>query len=177
MMTESKDSEFLQATELDVPEIWDILRDAIARRKEDGSNQWQDGYPNAEIIRSDIKNGAGYVLVKGDEIIGYCAVLLNDEPEYEKINGKWLTNGDFVVFHRLAVSEKYIGKGWAKCLFKCIEELAVSKEIFSIKADTNHDNLPMLKIFEKTGFKYCGEVYFRNSPRKAFEKVIEAPVA
>ena len=173
---ENANYKFLQATESDVQPVWDILRDAIARRKEDGSNQWQDGYPNTDIIKSDIKNRAGYVLVIGEEIIGYCTILLNDEPEYENINGKWLTNGDFVVFHRLAVSEKYIGKGWAKCLFNCIEELAVSKGVFSIKADTNHDNLPMLRIFEKMGFKYCGEVYFRDSPRKAFEKVIIPPV-
>jgi hypothetical protein len=28
----------------------DILQQAIARRKADGSNQWQDGYPNPEVI-------------------------------------------------------------------------------------------------------------------------------
>jgi hypothetical protein len=30
----------------------------------------------------------------------------------------------------------------------------------------------MLKLFEKLGYQYCGEVYFRGSARKAFEKVI-----
>jgi hypothetical protein len=30
----------------------------------------------------------------------------------------------------------------------------------------------MLKIFERMNFSYCGEVYFRGSPRKAFEKVL-----
>ncbi|RYD75593.1 MAG: GNAT family N-acetyltransferase, partial [Sphingobacteriales bacterium] len=25
--------------------IWEILQGAIQRRKEDGSEQWQDGYP------------------------------------------------------------------------------------------------------------------------------------
>jgi hypothetical protein len=31
-------------------QIWIILQQAIARRKADGSNQWQDGYPNPEVI-------------------------------------------------------------------------------------------------------------------------------
>jgi hypothetical protein len=35
---------FRKATPSEIPQIWDILQKAIARRKEDGSNQWQDGY-------------------------------------------------------------------------------------------------------------------------------------
>jgi hypothetical protein len=36
---------FRKATTSEIPQIWDILQQAIARRKEeDGSNQWQDGY-------------------------------------------------------------------------------------------------------------------------------------
>ncbi len=31
--------------------IWEILQDAILRRKKDGSNQWQDGYPNPESVQ------------------------------------------------------------------------------------------------------------------------------
>ena len=30
----------------------------------------------------------------------------------------------------------------------------------------------MLKIFEKSGYKYCGKVYFRGGEREAFEKVL-----
>jgi hypothetical protein len=70
----------------------------IARRKHDGSNQWQDGYPNPEVINSDIKKGAGYVLTDGKTVIGYCTLFINDEPEYAHIEGKWLSTGDFVVF-------------------------------------------------------------------------------
>jgi hypothetical protein len=35
---------FRQAMVSETNQIWDILRGAINRRKEDGSNQWQDGY-------------------------------------------------------------------------------------------------------------------------------------
>jgi hypothetical protein len=37
---------FRKATPPEIPQIWDILQQAIIRRKNDGSNQWQDGYPN-----------------------------------------------------------------------------------------------------------------------------------
>ena len=160
------------ATLADTPTIWEILSAAIKRRKTAGSNQWQDGYPNEQVIANDIAKGCGYVLVEDQEILGYCALLINDEPEYASIKGKWLTSGDFVVFHRVAISPKYLGRGLAKILLQQIEQFTCDKGIHSLRADTNFDNTPMLHLFEKLGYQYCGEVFFRGSPRKAFEKIL-----
>ena len=163
---------FRKATASDAPSIWNILEKAIDRRKADGSNQWQDGYPNPSVIDSDIRKGIGYVLTDRATVIGYCAILINDEPGYANINGKWLTNDDFVVYHRVAVSEDYLGKGLAQLMLQYVEKLALDNHIYSVKADTNFDNFAMLRIFEKFGYTYCGEVTFRGTPRKAFEKVL-----
>jgi GNAT superfamily N-acetyltransferase len=164
---------FRKAMLEDQQAIWHILEGAIKRRKADGSNQWQDGYPNPAIVHRDIDNGYGFVLTNGQEIVGYCAILINDEPAYDAIKGQWLTNGNFVVYHRVAIAEKHLGKGLAQEMLQHIEAFAVSHHIKSLKADTNFDNPGMLKIFEKMGYVYCGEVTFRGSPRKAFEKVLK----
>ena len=163
---------FRKATLSEINPIWDILQQAIIRRKNDGSNQWQDGYPNLEVVKKDIEKESGYVLTEGETIVGYIAVLINDEPAYEKIEGEWLTNDDFVLFHRVAIAENYLGKGLAKMMINHIEDFAVENNIKSIKADTNFDNDAMLNIFEKIGYKYCGQVYLRGNPRRAFEKVL-----
>ena len=163
---------FRLAVMSELDSIWTIIQSAIQRRSREGSNQWQDGYPNREVITHDIENSIGYVLTVEDEIVGYVAVLINDEPEYARLEGKWITENDFVVFHRVAVAEKHLGKGFAKQLFLEIEKFSLSKNIFSIKADTNHDNNQMLYLFEKLGYKHCGRVYFRGSPREAYEKVL-----
>jgi ribosomal protein S18 acetylase RimI-like enzyme len=105
---------FRKAKLSEIDPIWEILQQAIQRRKEDGSTQWQDGYPNPEVVQKDIEKGEGFVLIAGETIIGYSAVLINDEPAYEKIEGNWLTNDDFVVIHRVAISEQYLGKGFAR---------------------------------------------------------------
>jgi GNAT superfamily N-acetyltransferase len=157
----------------DADQIWHILEQAIARRKADGSDQWQDGYPNPQVVAEDIKNGYGYVLAAGDKIAGYVALLINDEPAYEDIKGKWLTSGDFVVYHRVAISDEFLGQGLAQQLLKHIEDYAAEKGINSVRADTNYDNKGMLRIFEKLGYVYCGEVFFRGGARKAFEKVLQ----
>lgn len=163
---------FRKATISDLPTIWTIINQAIARRKAEGSNQWQDGYPNQTAIQSDIEKEAGFVLTEDEVVIGYCAVLINDEPAYANIEGEWLTNSNFVVYHRVAIAESHLGQGLAKKMLEYIEAFALENEIFSVRADTNFDNGPMLTIFNKLGYTYCGEVYFRGSPRKAYEKTL-----
>lgn len=161
------------ATLSEVPEIWVILQAAIQRRKEDGSSQWQFGYPNTEVVKNDITKGVGYVVVdEQDQIGAYLAILKNDEPAYDQIDGKWLSTGDFLVIHRLAVSEKLLGKGLAKKALLLTEELALSQGVYSVKIDTNFDNQPMLAIVEKLGYTYCGEVVLDGGARSAFEKLL-----
>lgn len=164
---------FKKAETQDQEKIWEILQQGILRRKMDGSNQWQDGYPNPDVVKTDIEKGQGFVLKEGDTIVGYTAILINDEPAYHEIQGEWLTNGDFVVYHRVAISEDFVGRGLSKKILQAIDDFALSHNIISVRADTNHDNIAMLKTFEKMGYTYCGEVFFRGSARKAFEKVLK----
>ena len=163
---------FRKAVKADVSAVWTILQQAIQLRKEADSNQWQDGYPNETIVEIDIEKKFGYVLLQDEVIVGYCAILVNDEPEYDKIIGKWLTNGDFIVYHRVAIAKKYLGKGLARKMLDFIEIVARENSIYSLKADTNYDNHAMLALFKKAGYSYCGEVFFRGSARQAFEKVL-----
>lgn len=163
---------FRKAIPNDIPAIWAILKDAIQRRKEEGSNQWQDGYPNVEIVSQDIEKGTGFVLVEGAIVVGYTAVLINDEPAYNEIKGTWLTTGDFVVYHRVAIAQTHLGKGLAKQLLQHIENFARENSIQSVKVDTNFDNHAMLRLFDSFGYVYCGEVFFRGSARRAYEKVL-----
>ncbi|RMZ60027.1 GNAT family N-acetyltransferase [Chryseobacterium nematophagum] len=152
--------------------IWGIIQQSIERRRQDGSTQWQDGYPNEDTVESDIAKGFGYVLTINGEIAVFAALILNDEPAYSSIEGKWLSDGEFVVVHRVAVDEKFAGKGMVKKLFDHIEDFTRSHGIQSIKVDTNYDNIAMLKILESKGYSYCGEVFLAGGVRKAFEKII-----
>lgn len=152
--------------------IWRIIQQSIERRKQDGSTQWQNGYPNLGTVESDIAKGFGYVLTVDGDIAVYGALILNDEPAYSKIEGAWLSDGEFVVVHRVAIDEKFAGQGMTKKLFDHIEDFARSYDIQSIKVDTNYDNIAMLKILESKGYSYCGEVVLADGLRKAFEKIV-----
>jgi hypothetical protein len=76
---------FRRATPSEIPTVWDILQQAIARRKQDGSEQWQDGYPNLQSVQNDVEKGQGFVLTEGETIIGYSAVIINDEPDKRRM--------------------------------------------------------------------------------------------
>jgi len=162
-----------KASHADANKIWEILQQAIEQRRLDGSEQWQNGYPNQQTIHNDIENNNGYVVVEDETIIAYAAIIFDIEPAYNNIIGQWLSNGNYVVIHRVATANSAKGKGVATKLFGLIEAMALNNNIFSIKVDTNFDNIPMLKILDKLGYTYCGEVFFNDSARKAFEKVLK----
>lgn len=163
---------FRKAETQDTQRVWEILQQAILRRKTDGSSQWQSDYPNLNTVKTDVKNGNCYLLESNNLVVACSSIIFNDEPTYEVIDGKWLSSGDFLVIHRLAVADDFLGKGIASCFFKFIEEFAVKNNIFSIKADTNFDNPAMLRIFKKLNFVYCGEIQVFDGPRKAYEKLL-----
>jgi GNAT superfamily N-acetyltransferase len=112
------------------------------------------------------------VIEENGIILLYAAIIFEIEPAYTAIEGKWLSDGDYVVLHRVAASPLAKGKGIATTLFRMVEDLCKENKVFSIKVDTNFDNIPMLRILDKLNYTYCGEVYFRGGARRAYEKVL-----
>ena len=60
--------EFRKTNINDLPEVMKIIREAQSYFKEQGIDQWQNNYPNEEVIKNDIKNNHSYVLVKDGKI-------------------------------------------------------------------------------------------------------------
>lgn len=164
--------EFRKAVESDIASIMNIIRQAQEHFKEQGIDQWQNNYPNLEIILMDIKNRNGYVLLEGDTIIGTASVSFDGEKTYEHIyNGKWISNDEYVVVHRMAIDPRYKRQGLATAIMEKVEEMCLDKGVHSIKVDTHEENLAMQKLLKKNKFEYCGIIYLEDgSKRIAFEK-------
>ncbi|EGT0697017.1 GNAT family N-acetyltransferase [Clostridium perfringens] len=166
--------EFRQAKISDLDQIVEIIELSKKYLKETKVDQWQDGYPAKEDLRRDIESGNSYVLTNKDEIVATTVISLDGESTYNSIfNGEWITNEEYIVMHRVAVHNKYKGKGIFKELIKEAESLALNNDIFSIKIDTHRDNVSMQRAVVKNNFKRCGIIYLEDgSERIAFEKVI-----
>lgn len=165
--------EFRKAFKSDANSIMNIIKQAQDYFKEQEIDQWQDNYPNYETVCNDITNNYGYVLLKDNIIIGTAAVSFDGEKTYEHIyDGEWISDGEYVVIHRIAIDSKYKGKGLASLILENVEKICLGKNVHSIKIDTHRENLAMQKLLKKNGFKYCGIIYLEDgSGRIAFEKI------
>ncbi len=165
--------EFRKAVESDIEDIMNIINKAQCYLKELEIDQWQNNYPNYDVIKEDISNNNSYVLLKDNIIIGTVAVIFNGEKTYDTIyNGQWLSDGEYATIHRLAVDSNYRGLGISSIILENIEKMCIENNINSIKVDTHRGNLPMQKFLQKHGFIYCGIIYLEDgNERIAYEKI------
>lgn len=135
-----------------------------------GFTQWTDDYPNIDTIKDDIKNSKGYVVKADDVIAGYMCIDFDGEPAYTNIDGEWGTSEPYAVVHRMAFSEKFRGQGLADITFRLIDELCISENVRSIRADTDFPNKRMQHILEKNGYIRRGVIIFQGSGKIAYDK-------
>lgn len=182
---------FRSATPDDIPRILEIIRQAQRRMAAAGSRQWQDGYPARGDIAADVERGVGRVICRAEEadgrlpsageaspgqpggrILAYGAILFDGEPTYAEIRGAWLTDGGYVVVHRLAVADEALGHGLGTEFLRHAARMARHRGIPAFRIDTNFDNHRMLRILARNGFTRCGTIRCRSGEREAFEKLL-----
>ncbi len=168
---------FRKATPDDLDSIMEIVADAQHSLGSRGIDQWQDGYPTREGIERDIELGVGEVVIEDGEIAAYVCIMINGEPFYEQIEGKWLSMEDYVVVHRICVRNTFVRRGIATAILRHAAEFAVGQGVFDFKIDTHKDNTYMLDLLSKLGFQYCGVIHYLHGDRVAYERRLEGPVS
>lgn len=158
-----------KATYEDLPYLLDLFAKARNIMRASGNmNQWNDGYPSEEIVKTDISEGVCNVLSNEEgKIIATMAFIPGPDPTYAKIyDGQWLNDSPYYVIHRIAVCEP--GHNAAELLFTW-----GFQQTKSIRIDTHKDNVIMHHILRKQGFTHCGRILLANGdPREAFQKNI-----
>ena len=157
----------------DVQAIMKLVHQAQLYFKNNGIDQWQDGYPKDENIYSDIDKGHSYVLIQNN-IMATMYIDFEDDQCNKDIDGQWLTNNQtYAVIHRIVVDENYKGQNLAKQLLDFAIEQCLQNHIYSIRIDTHHDNQSMQRFLTKNGFESCGQIMLESgAPRIAFEKIL-----
>ena len=165
---------FRKTTEKDLESVIKIIDEAKEFLKNNNIDQWQNGYPNEEVILKDIENDNSYVLEDKGEIIATTVLSFDGDKNYDVIeDGSWITNNKYGVTHRIAVSRKCSKKGIGKFIIKISEDIARENNIKSMRADTHKDNKSMQSLLLKSGYKYCGIIFVEDgTERLAFEKVL-----
>lgn len=163
-----------KATDKDLPEILDIIRQGQVFLKKQGSTQWQtDSAPQLVDIKKDIADGEGYVFIYEEKTCGYTSLVSGIDPVYTAISeGQWEKGAnEYVSVHRVAISETIRGKGLGKIFMRLMIDKARERGYKDIRIDTHRQNVIMQKIIADAGFKYCGivEFTFFDGKRSAYQ--------
>ena len=151
----------------DVDTIVSLIEEGRKHIQEYHIDQWGNGYPNIDTIKEDVDNKRGYVLLDEDDIVGYYVVLEHD-PCYDYIEGKWIDNSKYVAIHRVVT--KGFNKGLGSILFS-----ELKKKYKHIRVDTHEGNISMNKCLLKNDFNYCGVIYLKDgAKRNAYEYIINS---
>lgn len=164
---------FRKATMAELDGIMEIIEGAKRQMAREGKDQWDDTYPARQHIEADISSGNAYVMLGDGHLAAYGAVVFTGEPAYASIRGRWLTTGQpYVELHRLAVAQSHAGQGVGRRFMQAVEQLSRSAGVHSFRVDTNHDNARMQRLLATQGFTRCGDIYFQQGYRQAYEKTL-----
>ncbi|MDR2828363.1 MAG: GNAT family N-acetyltransferase [Acholeplasmatales bacterium] len=179
----------------DINGVYKVIRDGIDYLKINNVSQWQNNYPNLEVLELDIKNNNLRIITTNTaDILAVCAFIKGEDISYKNIystrfvnpytktkvkNNNWLTSYDnYYVIHRISLSKEKRNTGIATLFLKYLEKEAIYNNSSSIRVDTHKKNVVMQKFLLKNGFKFCGKIYLykdniqTKESRLAFEKLL-----
>lgn len=157
----------------DLDDIMEIIDEAKALLKKDGSPQWQDGHPDRKQFEIDINNGFNWVLIVDDNIAGTATLSTQIEDNYKNIeDGKWNGDDHYLTIHRVAIASRFRGMQLSKQIFSNLLTVGRILNYSDFRIDTHPVNIRMQKLITDFGFKRRGTVHVEDkidSRRFAYE--------
>ena len=162
-----------KANKVDLENIMKMYKSCVKGMITNGIDQWDDTYPNTEIISQDLEVMTYYVAEIEGEIIGGINIDQNQDETYLAIDWKDKSNS-FLVVHRLGVKEENWGEEMGKRLMNFVEDLVVEKKLKSIRLDTYSGNPKAMEFYKRLGYTRLGHVYLKPNKNEyyCFEKII-----
>lgn len=136
-------------------------------------DQWDETYPNAEIISQDLEIMTYYVAEIKGTIIGGINIDQNQDKTY--LNIDWEDKSDsFLVVHRLGVKEEFWNKKIGKYLMLFTENLVTERGLKSIRLDTYSGNPKAMEFYRRLGYRELGAINLKPNKNEyyCFEKII-----
>ena len=146
-----------------------IIQDAVADMESKGIHQWDEIYPDEEIIYKDLRDEHLYVYMDNDSVKGIVVLNEHQDKEYESICWKY-NSGSQLVVHRLCVDPRFQGQGIARQLMAYAEEYGKESQYGSIRLDSFINNDRACNLYERLGYTNAGIVNFRKGKFYCFEK-------
>lgn len=161
--------EFSLAEKRELEEIMKVYYEAIKEMDMHNINQWDDLYPDKEIIEEDITKKQLYLGRSNGSIV--CAFVINKESDEDYLKGKWqYPHSEYRVLHRLCVNPQFQNMGVGALTLHHIENYLKKEDVEAIRLDVFSGNPFALKMYNKAGYNKTGEVHFRKGKFYLMEK-------
>ena len=157
----------------ELDQIWALVRRAVEKMNDEGSEQWGDDYPTRSHYAGDIARGELWAAVDDrGRVLGVACVNRNEDPAYASV--PWSVPGPAMSVHRAAVDPEVQHLGVATALMRQSVQLARQAGVASMRLDTYSKNTKMQGLFRKLGFVQRGEIHLhgRSLPYPAFELLL-----
>ena len=160
---------FERAVPSDLPEVLRLFQAATKHMDEQGIPQWDEVYPNREVLSEDISRGELTVGRIGGKIA--CVFVLSARHDDEYAQGRWrYPESRFCVLHRLCVHPDFQHRRIAARAMDFIEDALRESGFETIRLDAFSQNPYALRLYESRGYEKIGEVRFRKGLFYLYEK-------
>lgn len=155
----------------DSEKICMLFEKAISVMNANEIHQWDELYPNQEIIREDILNSQMYLGEIENQIA--CVFVINQQYDEQYKKGDWkYKESSFMVIHRLCVNPQFQNQGIGTKTMQIIEDMLKNDGIKAIRLDAFSQNPYALRMYEKLGYLKIGEAKWRKGLFYLYEKLI-----
>ena len=154
----------------ELPLLLTMVRQAVKHMEDQGIHQWDEIYPNKEVLARDLQERTVHVAEISGEIGGFIVLNEIQSPEYQNVC--WRNQGRILVVHRLTIAPIYQRRGLASFLMGFAENKAAAEGFDGIRLDSFIENRPACRLYEKRGYRPAGIVHLRKGEFYCFEKAI-----
>lgn len=158
----------------EIPAVFEIIAACRKKLDSEGIYQWDDYYPNMDVVIDDFNNNTIHVYKNDGAVVGIITFDEQQHQEYQQV--EWFYNeGKILVIHRLAVRPDYQKQGIARQLLNSAEQTALQAGFLSVRLDAYSGNSRAIQFYRKLGYETRGEVFFpkRTLPFYCMEKKLK----
>jgi GNAT superfamily N-acetyltransferase len=143
--------EFSPCQREDIPRLTEMFDEAAAFQERISEQRWM-GF-EIERLESEIEQQQIWKLVDGDQIACVFVWVTSDEQIWENSE-----NDRAIYLHRIAVTERYRGKGCMQAILEWSKALCIERGWDCIRVDTWARNEMLVGYYIQCGFRYIREI-------------------